>query len=115
MGDFITRAQSGHFAPTGLWIMQRGQIGVSQRWHRRAVSTPGCLAQSTIAATELISSYGLSGTAASPETAFRFTAQRTLSPLTARVKAVMRLGLARGPQARRRSCLPPRAFLRQSP
>jgi hypothetical protein len=52
----MTFAQSGHFAPTGEMIMQRGQIGVSQRWQRNAVSTPGCLAQSTMVATDDISS-----------------------------------------------------------
>ncbi|OAI39837.1 hypothetical protein AYO38_06845 [bacterium SCGC AG-212-C10] len=41
MGDFMLRAQSLQRAPTGLWIRHFGQIGVSQRLQRSAVSTSG--------------------------------------------------------------------------
>ena len=41
MGARTTRAQSGQRAPTGECVRQEGQMGVSQRLQRRAVSTPG--------------------------------------------------------------------------
>ncbi len=41
------RAQSRQRAPTGVWMRHFGQIGVSQRLHRKAVSTPGSRGHST--------------------------------------------------------------------
>src|SRR5688572_1806463 len=54
MGDLRTFAQSLHLAPTGPWTRQRGQMGVSQLWQRRAVSTPGSRGQVTTVVTAVI-------------------------------------------------------------
>ena len=48
MGAFTTCAQSGQRAPTGECTRQAGQMGVSQRPQRRAVSTPAWRAHSTV-------------------------------------------------------------------
>src|SRR5712692_8888477 len=47
MGLPRRRAQTRQRAPTGVMIRQRGQIGVSQRPQRSAVSTCGSVAQRT--------------------------------------------------------------------